>query len=88
MGETVEFTDEEGTVTEFYIIEKTRVNNTDYLLVTDNDDEEAEEAQAYILKDTSDEEAEEAVYVMVSDPDEFESVTRIFRELVDDAELV
>lgn len=54
-------TDEEGLV-EFFVLEETRINGINYLLVTETDDEEDEEAVAYILKDTSVAEEAEAAY--------------------------
>ena len=81
MFEKIKFIDEEGTEIEFFVIEQTRVNNTDYLLVTDSE-EEAEEINAFIVKDLSEPEDEEALYEIVEDDDEFESVAKIFNELV------
>ena len=46
--------DDEQTL-EFYVLEETKLNGSDYLLVTDAEDEE-EEADCYILKDMSREE--------------------------------
>ena len=40
-----------GEEVEFFVLEQTRVNGVNYLLVTENDDEE--ETDAYILKDLS-----------------------------------
>jgi len=54
-------TDEEGIV-EFFVLEQTRINGINYLMVTESDDEGVEEAVAYILKDTSASTEEEAVY--------------------------
>lgn len=76
--------DEEGNAVELYVIEQTRVNNTDYLLVTDSQDEEEGEVNAFIVKDLSEPDAQEAVYVTVEEDDEFEAVARIFNELVGD----
>ena len=67
---------------EFYVVEQTRVNNTDYLLVTE--DENDEESVAYILKDTSDPSETEAVYEIVEDDNELEAVSKIFSEILDD----
>lgn len=71
---------------DFYVIEETRVNGINYLLVTDSEDEEDEEAQAYILKDTSKAEDAEAVYEFAND-DEMTYISKIFSELLDDVEL-
>lgn len=83
----VSFTDERGEETEFYIIEETKINNKSYLLVTDSDNEEAEEEDAYILKDISEEESEETVYTMVDDETELSYVANIFSELLDDVDI-
>lgn len=48
----IKFVTDEGETVEFYVEEQTRVNGTDYLLVTDSMDDEA---NAYILKDSSEE---------------------------------
>ena len=79
----IKFVDEEGTELEFSVIEKTRVNNINYLLVTDSGEEE-EEIEAFIVKDLSAEEDKEALYEIVEDEDEFEGVAKIFDELVGD----
>ena len=81
------FTTEDGEELEFYIIEETRVNGTNYLLVTDSSDESDDEAEAYILKDTSADGDAEAVYEFVDNEDEFDSVGKIFDELLDDIDL-
>ena len=53
MTEKVKLTvPETGEEVEFYVIEQTRINNTNYILVTESDDE-TEEADAYVLKDLS-----------------------------------
>ena len=70
---------------EFFVVEQTRVNNTDYLLVTE--DESDEESVAYILKDTSSPEEAEAVYEIVEDENELEAVSKIFAEILDDVNI-
>ncbi len=69
----------------FYIIEETRVNGTDYLLVADPDDTE-EEGSVFLMKDTSPEDAAEAVYEFVEDEAEMDYIGKIFEELLDDVE--
>ncbi len=54
-------------------------------MAEDNDD--TEEAAAYILKDLSSAEETEARYEMVENDDEIEYVSKIFGELLDDVEL-
>ena len=78
---TIEPTGEEK---EFIVIEDTRVNGTNYLLVAEDD---SDEAVSYILKDISEESALEAEYVMVEEDNEFDAVVGVFKELLDDYDL-
>lgn len=80
--ESLEFIDENGEKTQFYVIEETRINVINYLLVSESADDE--EAEAYILKDTSDAASEEAVYEFVEEDSELEAVGKVFSELMDD----
>lgn len=86
MEEKIIFVDEEGKEIEMYVVEETRINNINYILVTDDDGEE-EEATAYILKDISGEEEEEAVYEMVDDDSEIDYIGKIFSELLEDIDI-
>ncbi len=83
--EQIKITAEDGEIIDLFVIEQTRVNGLNYLLVAENEDEESE---AYILKDVSKENDAEAVYEFVDDEEEIDSLARIFSELVDDAEIV
>ncbi len=87
MTEKIVFKDETGEEIEFYVLEETRINNMNYLLVTESDDEEDEEAAAYILKDVSNQEDEEAVYEMVENDDELKYMSDIFEELLEDVDI-
>lgn len=70
---------------EFFVLEQTRINGMDYILVTDSEEEDAE---ALILKDLSDDGEEEALYEIVEDEKELEAVARIFSEMLEDVEIV
>ena len=82
--EKLTFVTDDNDNVDLYIIEETRANGINYLLVSDSDDEEDGDAQCYILKDTSAAEDEEAVYEFVEDDTEFDAISRIFAELMDD----
>ena len=69
-----------------YVIEETRINGINYLLVADGP-EDSDEVEAFILKDCSDESDADAVYETVDDEEELESVMKIFSELMDDVNL-
>ena len=63
-------TDEE---IEFYVVEQTRINDVNYILVTDSMEDEAE---AWILKETVNEEETE-----------LEAISRVFSEILDDIDI-
>ena len=81
--EQLEFMTDDNEKVKFYVIEETRVNGMNYLLVSESDDDEAE---CYILKDVSSQESSEAAYEFVEDDNELESVFKIFEELIEDEE--
>ena len=86
MSEKISFVmDDTNEEVEFYVVEETRINNINYLLVTVNETDE--EADAYILKDTSKAEDSDAVYEIVEDDEELEYVSRIFAEILDDIDI-
>ena len=69
-----------------YVVEETRINNVNYLLVMEDEGDE-EEAEAYILKDISKEEDEEAVYEMVVEDSEIDYIGKVFSELLEDIDI-
>lgn len=86
MEEKIVFIDDDGNEIEMFVIEETRINNVNYILVTEGDDE-SEEAEAYILKDIADDEEEEAVYELVEDESEIDYIGKIFSELLEDIDI-
>lgn len=85
MEDKIILTAEDGSEAEFYVIEETRLGGSDYLLVADSDDEDAE---CLILKDTSRDEDPEAVYELVEDETELDAVSKVFEELLSDEDIV
>lgn len=83
--QTVVFTTEDNEKVTFCVIEQTKLNGVNYLLVSE--DVEDEEVDAYILKDVSKEEDEEAVYDIVEDDSEIDAISAIFEELLEDTEI-
>ncbi|MCI6886634.1 MAG: DUF1292 domain-containing protein [Lachnospiraceae bacterium] len=75
-----------GELVDFYVLEETRINGMNYLMVTDSEDEE-EDGTCYILKDVSRAEDSEAVYEFVENDDELDYLYRIFTELMEDMEV-
>ena len=82
----INFTTEDGDEVKFHVIEETRINGTDYLLVLD--DIEDEEQEALILKDVSAEGEAEAIYEIVEDEKELKAVADLFGEILEDTEFV
>lgn len=88
MSEKIKFTDNDTKEEiEFIVIEETRVNNTNYLLVTEEIESDEDEEVAYILKDLSTSEDKEANYIIVEDDDEIEYISKIFSELLEDIDI-
>jgi uncharacterized protein YrzB (UPF0473 family) len=83
----INFTTEDGADVVFCVVEQTKLNGVDYLLVTE-DAEDDEEVDAYILKDISNSEEEEAIYEMVEDDKELELIAKIFDELLEDTDII
>ena len=59
---------------EFYVVEETKLNGANYLLVTD-------------AEDMSGADESDALYEFVEDEDELEGLMKIFAELLDDVDL-
>lgn len=83
--EKITFCPEGEEPVEFFVLEQTRISGVDYILVTDS---EEDDAQALILKDTSKPEDREAVYDIVDDDTELEALARVFKDLLDDVDLI
>ena len=73
-----------GENVEFFVLEETRLNGVDYILVTDSEEEDGE---ALILKDLSADGDSEAVFEIVEDDRELESVMGIFEQLLEAVEI-
>ncbi len=83
--EKIIFEADDGDDIEFYVLEQTMLAGVNYLLVTD--DLEDDEAGFMILKETKEDEEGLVAYDVVEDDSELKSVIGIFNELVDDFDL-
>lgn len=81
--EKIKFATDEG-VSEFYVIDETRISGRNYILVCESLEDEAD---AMILKDTSAETDTEAVYVPVEDEVELDAVASVFAESLGDIDI-
>ena len=84
MAKIVFTLDDTGEEVEFFVLEETRLNGIDYILVTDSEEGDGE---ALILKDLSSDGDSEAVYEIGEDDRELESVMGIFEQLLEDVEI-
>lgn len=80
----ITLTTEDGQPLDVYVIEETKINNMNYILVTDAVEGDGD---CYILKDLSRPEDAEAIYEFVEDDAEIDYLFRIFSELLDDSEV-
>lgn len=77
---TITFDLDDGSEALFEVLEETKINGVNYLLVVSAEDEEDE---ALILKEEKLEE-NELVYIPVEDEQELQAISKVFLELVDD----
>ena len=75
----------DGEELEFIIEAQVRMSGKNYILVSEDTDEE--EAEAMILEDVSGPEEEEAVYVPVEDEELLNTLMPLFEEELEDAEI-
>lgn len=83
--EKIVFETDEGDE-EFFVIDETKINEVNYILVTDSDDPEAEEIDVMILKEVSGDD-EETTYEVVTDEDELKAVAPLFEESIGDVDI-
>ncbi len=78
--ESIEFTDDQGESFRMYVLEQTKINGVNYLLVCEDPD--SEDAEAYILKETMDDE-NQLSYQAVEDDRELEYIGKVFEALLE-----
>lgn len=77
---SITFTLEDGTEAVLEVLEETKINGVNYLLVIDTVEEREE---AFILKELKNEE-EDTIYVPVEEDKEIEALSKVFSELLED----
>ncbi|MDD6332186.1 MAG: DUF1292 domain-containing protein [Clostridium sp.] len=84
---TVPFTTEDGQAVDMYVLEETTLQGIHYILVTEDLDDESEEAFVTIMKEeTRDQEDEYTVYDVVENEEELQAVAKVFAELMEDVD--
>lgn len=68
---------------EFYVIEQTTINETNYILVTEEEDGDCD---AFILKEIPGE--TEVNYEMVESEEELEALSKIFTSMLEDVDVI
>ncbi len=84
--EKITLTTDDGEPVDFFVLEETRINGKNYLLVTDEADGDAD-GECYVLQDVSRTEDAEAVYQFVEDEEELNDVFQIFTQLLEDTDV-
>ena len=83
--DTVKFKDpDNGETVEFYVLEQTKINGYNYILVTEDEDGDCD---CYIMKETIESDGE-STYDMVEDDTELNVLAKVFAEMLDDVEIV
>ncbi len=77
----IRMTTDSGESVDFYVLEETRLNGSDYLLVTDAPQDE--DGECYILKDVSGSRDAQAVYEFLEDDRELDAVFGVFEKLLE-----
>lgn len=77
------FTTEDGEEIPFYVVEQTTIAGNNYLLVTEDEEQEAD---AYIMREMRDEDSE-IIYELVENDHELSAISRVFEELLDDTDI-
>jgi hypothetical protein len=82
----IRFVGESGESIEFRVLEQTRLNGKNYLLVLDA--MEGEEDEALILREIPTESKDENTYEIVDDDEELKAIGSVFENMLDDIKLV
>ena len=88
--EFITFETEDGEKLELGILDETKVNGVEYILVTEDTNEDSEEeVEVMILRCVPDENEDEELetFVTVDNPEEVESVSKVFAEQLAEEEI-
>lgn len=83
--EKITFTFEDtNEIVDFFVLEQTKLNGATYLLVADN---ESDDAECLILKETESGNEQDNLYDIVEDDNELTAVSKVFEELLEDVDI-
>jgi uncharacterized protein YrzB (UPF0473 family) len=79
---------DEAEASAFYVLEQTRINGVDYILVTASEDDE--DGEALILKEVSppNNSDNESLYEEVADETELNAVATVFNNLLEEESII
>ena len=77
----ISFTIEDGTDIQLEVLEETKINGINYLLVVDTEEDDT----AMILREATTED-QDIVYIPVEVDDELQALSKVFSELLEDVE--
>ena len=86
-NDSIVFTDEDGNEVAFSVMEQTTLGGVNYLLVTEDGDDEDDGSFLILKENALDSEGEMAAFDIVEDDKELEAVMKIFEELLEDVDL-
>ncbi|MCQ2081258.1 MAG: DUF1292 domain-containing protein [Lachnospiraceae bacterium] len=82
--EKIAFTLDSGETAEFYVLEQAKLSGNNYILVTE---EEEGDAEALILREIQSQDKKETGYEIVDDDNELEALSSLFESLLEDIEI-
>lgn len=82
----ISFVTDDGEEVEFFVLEQTKLNGTDYLLVSDTLDEEDDDVEVYIMKEVEEENGLTS-YEFVEDENEIGIIGKLFQEILEESDM-
>lgn len=82
---TIPFLTEDGEEIQFYILDQTMISGVNYLLVTEDLDDE--DAEVMMMKENQNSDGEYASFEFVEDDDELRAISKVFSELMEDVDI-
>lgn len=79
------FTTDGGEECDFFVVAQTTISGNNYLLVTEQGENE-EEADAYIMHELTDDDSQ-VTYELVEDEKLLSAISQVFEELLDDIDI-
>lgn len=82
----ISFATDDGEEVEFFVLEQTKLNGVDYLLVSDTLDDEDEDVEVYIMKEVKEEDGLTS-YEFVEDENEIGIIGKLFQEILEESDM-